>query len=110
MPPPRDFANADKWTIGEPDLVLRSPEIVVPAVGPDKWGSLGAVPTGLKEDRYVSALEVREVNDIPKNGPTNTVGGRYVWHHMTYSSEVPGAAAARRGRRCRRRRHELADS
>jgi hypothetical protein len=94
MPPPRDFANADKWTIGEPDLVLRSPDIVVPAVGPDKWGSLGTVPTGLKEDRYVSALEVREVNDIPKNGPTNTVGGRYVWHHMTYSSDVPGAAAA----------------
>jgi hypothetical protein len=94
MPPPRDFANADKWTIGEPDLILRSPEIVVPAVGPDKWGSLGTVPTGLKEDRYVSALEVREVNDIPKNGPTKTVGGRYVWHHMTYSSEVPGAAAA----------------
>jgi mono/diheme cytochrome c family protein len=54
MPPPRDFANADKWTIGEPDLVLRSPDIVVPAVGPDKWGSLGTVPTGLKEDRYVS--------------------------------------------------------
>jgi hypothetical protein len=94
MPPPRDFANADKWTIGEPDLVLRSPDIVVPAVGPDKWGSLGTVPTGLKEDRYVSALEVREVNDIPKNGPTSTVGGRYVWHHMTYSSDVPGAAAA----------------
>jgi hypothetical protein len=94
MPPARDFANADKWTIGEPDLVLRSPEIIVPAVGPDKWGSLGAVPTGLKEDRYVSALEVREINDIPKNGPTKTVGGRYVWHHMTYSSEVPGAAAA----------------
>jgi hypothetical protein len=94
MPPPRDFANADRWTIGEPDLILRSPEIVVPAVGPDKWGSLGAVPTGLKEDRYVSALEVREVNDIPKSGPTNTVGGRYVWHHMTYSSEVPASPAA----------------
>jgi hypothetical protein len=93
MPPPRDFANADKWTIGEPDLVLRSPEITVPATGPDKWGSLGMVPTGITEDRYVSALEVREVNDIPKSGPTNTVGGRYVWHHMTYSSEVPGAAA-----------------
>ena len=42
MPPPREFANADKWTIGEPDLVLRSPDVIVPAVGPDKWGSLGA--------------------------------------------------------------------
>jgi hypothetical protein len=90
MPPPRDFANTERWAIGEPDLVLRSPEIVVPASGPDKWGSLGLVPTGLTEDRYVSAVEVREINDIPKSGPTNTVGGRYVWHHMTYSSTAPG--------------------
>jgi hypothetical protein len=97
LPAPRDFANAEKWTIGEPDLILRSPEIVVPATGPDKWGSLGTVPTGLTEDRYVSAVEVREINDIPKSGPTNTVGGRYVWHHMTYSSSVPGERAAAPG-------------
>ena len=90
MPPPRDFANTERWSIGEPDLVLRSPDIVVPASGPDKWGSLGLVPTGLTEDRYVAAVEVREINDIPKSGPTNTVGGRYVWHHMTYSSTAPG--------------------
>jgi hypothetical protein len=44
------------------------------------------VPTGLTEDRYVSAVEVREVNDIPRGGATRTVGGRYVFHHMTYSS------------------------
>jgi hypothetical protein len=90
MPPPLDFANANKWTIGEPDLVLRSPDVTVPATGPDKWGSLGLVPTGLTEDRYVSAVEIREVNDIPKAGATNTVGGRYGFHHMTYSSVVPG--------------------
>ena len=35
---------------------------------PDKWGSLGMVPTGLTEDRYVSSVEVREVNDIPARG------------------------------------------
>src|SRR5688572_23932795 len=94
MPPPRDFANRDKWTIGEPDLVLRSPDVIVPATGPDKWGSLGLVPTGLTEDRYVSAVEVREVNDIPRGGQTNTVGGRYGFHHMTYSSVVPGERGA----------------
>jgi hypothetical protein len=93
MPPPLDFANANKWTIGEPDLIVRSPEVVVPAQGPDKWGSLGLVPTGLTEDRYVSAVEVREVNDIPRGG-TNTVGGRYGFHHMTYSSVVPGEGAS----------------
>jgi hypothetical protein len=90
MPPPRQFESADKWTIGEPDLVLRSPEVTVPVSGPDKWGSLGLVPTGLTEDRYASAVEVREVNDIPKSGGTNTVGGRFVFHHMTYSSVVEG--------------------
>ena len=90
MPPPRDFNNADKWTIGEPDLVLQSPEVTVPAQGPDKWGSLGLVPTGLTEERYVSAVEIREVNDTPRVGVTHTVGGRYGFHHMTYSSVVPG--------------------
>ena len=89
MPPPLDFANAGKWTIGEPDLVLRSPDVIVPAVAPDRWGPIGLVPTGLAEDRYVSAVEVREVNDIPKSGPTTTVGGRFVFHHMTYSTVVP---------------------
>jgi mono/diheme cytochrome c family protein len=88
MPPPRHFESTDKWTIGEPDLVLRSADVTVPAMGPDKWGSLGLVPTGLTDDRYASAVEVREVNDIPKSGATNTVGGRYGFHHMTYSSVV----------------------
>jgi hypothetical protein len=89
MPPPLNFDDTGKWTIGEPDLVLKSKEVTVPAAGPDWWGDIGLVPTGLTEDRYVSAVEVREVNDIPKNGPTKTVGGRYVFHHMTYSSVVP---------------------
>jgi hypothetical protein len=88
MPPPLDFGNADKWTIGEPDLVLRSQDVVVPAIAADWWGSIGGVPTGLTEDRYVSAVEVREVNDVPKSGPTNTIGGRFVFHHANYSSVV----------------------
>ena len=88
MPPALNFDDTNKWTIGEPDLVLKSKEVTVPAVAPDWWGDVGLVATGLTEDRYVSAVEVREVNDIPKSGPTHTVGGRYVWHHMTYSSMV----------------------
>jgi hypothetical protein len=97
MPPALNFDSSDKWTIGEPDLVLRSADVIVPAQAPDKWGSLGLVPTGLTEDRYVSAVEVREINDIPKDGPTNTVGGRYVFHHMTYSSVVEGGGRASGG-------------
>ena len=67
MPKPLQFDSTDKWTIGEPDLVLRSKDVTVPAIGPDKWGDFGLVPTGLTEDRYVSAVEVREVNDIPQD-------------------------------------------
>jgi hypothetical protein len=96
LPRPLDFSNADKWTIGEPDLIVRSPEVVVPARGPDRWGSLGLVPTGLTEDRYVAAVEIREINDIARDG-TTTVGGRYGFHHMTYSSVVPGENGATTG-------------
>jgi mono/diheme cytochrome c family protein len=97
LPKPLNFETTDKWLIGEPDLIVKSPEVLVPAQGPDKWGSLGMVPTGLTEDRYVSAVEVREVNDIPRGGATNTVGGRYGFHHMTYSSVVPGEKGANGG-------------
>jgi hypothetical protein len=94
LPPSLNFDESDKWSIGEPDLVLKSKEVTVPASGPDWWGDVGLIPTGLKEDRYVAAVEVREVNDIPKAGPTKTVGGRYVFHHMTYVSMVPGQSDA----------------
>ena len=90
LPPPLDFGDEDAWTIGEPDLILESAEVVVPESAPDKWTSLGLVPTGLTEDRYVAAVEVREFNDVPRRQSSNTVGGRYVFHHMTYSSAVPG--------------------
>jgi hypothetical protein len=90
MPPPLKFDDSGNWTIGEPDLIVKSKEITVPAAGPDQWGDVGLIPTGIKEDRYVAAVEVREVNDVPKDGPTKTVGGRFVFHHMTYSSMVPG--------------------
>ena len=90
MPTPRDFDDSDKWTIGEPDLVLTSKEVLVPAVRPDWWGDFGLIPTGLTEDRYVSAVEVREINDIPRGGGTTTVGGRYLFHHMTYTSVKMG--------------------
>ncbi len=88
MPPPLDFAAHGEWTLGEPDLVLRSKEMMKPAIGPDWWGDIGIVPTGLMEDRYVQSVEVREVNDIPADAGSSTVGGRYIWHHMTYSSGV----------------------
>ena len=90
MPKPLNFDTSDKWTIGEPELVLKSKEIVVPAQRSDWWGDFGLIATGLTQDRYVSAVEVREVNDVPRGGKTTTVGGRYVFHHMTYQSVIMG--------------------
>jgi hypothetical protein len=88
MPPALRFDDSGGWSIGQPDLVLRSPEVTIAATGPDKWGSLGLVPTGLTEDRYVAAVEVREINDIPSGGAANTVGARWGFHHMAYSTVV----------------------
>jgi hypothetical protein len=87
-PAPLEFASGNDWTLGAPDLVLRGPDMTRPAVGPDWWGDIGLVPTGLTEDRYVKSIEVREVNDIPTDVGSNTVGGRYIFHHMTYQSGV----------------------
>lgn len=88
-PKPRTFADAQSWVTGEPDLVVKSKEITVPAHGPDQWGDVGLIPTGLTKDRYVKSLEIHEVNDIPKDEDTKTVGGRFVFHHMTFSSTAP---------------------
>jgi len=94
MPPPTARAmGEDGWLLGKPDLIVKGPEIVVPAVAPDKWGNIGSVPTGLTEDRWVKSVEVREINDIPRAEGTKTVGGRYVFHHMNYQSSVPGGAS-----------------
>ena len=94
MPPPTAHAEGeDGWLLGKPDLIVKGPEIVVPAVAPDKWGNVGSVPTGLTEDRWVKSVEVREINDIPRAEGTKTVGGRYVFHHMNYQSSVPGGAS-----------------
>src|SRR5205823_2715746 len=90
MPPPLKFDDGNTWSIGQPDLIVRGPDLLVPAVAGDRWGPVGEAPTGLTEDHWVSAVEVREVNDIPKGDASKTVGGRLVWHHQTYTSKVPG--------------------
>src|SRR5262252_4265417 len=52
-PKPRVFPDADSWQFGEePDLIVTSPPITVPATGPDLYPEPEA-PTGMTEDRYV---------------------------------------------------------
>ena len=75
-------ADGSEWQIGEPDLVIRSPEIEVPAMAPDWWGPMGETETGLTEDRYVSAIEMRELNTFEGPPEDDTIGGIYVIHHL----------------------------
>jgi hypothetical protein len=72
----------------QPDLVPTSKEVLVPASGPD-WWALASVPTGLTKIACVGR-EVREVNLHSASRRHETVGGRYVFHHMTYSSVQMG--------------------
>ena len=61
LPPPRQWP-AGKWTIGEPDLIVESPVAQIAAVAADWFGGINPPsPTGLTEDRYVQAVEVKEV-------------------------------------------------
>jgi hypothetical protein len=90
MPPPKVYADARAWAIGTPDLVIKMQELEVKGNAPDWWGEVPSVPTGLTEDRYVAALEIKEVNDVDINAKDGraTVGGRFVFHHMIWRTQV----------------------
>jgi hypothetical protein len=90
MPPPKVYADRNAWAIGTPDLVLKSKELLVKGNAPDWWGEIPSIPTGLSEDRYVAAVEIKEVNDVPSQagGGRPTVGGRFVFHHMIWRTQV----------------------
>jgi len=86
-PPPLTFVDGRVWRIGTPDLIVASPPVEMKAVAPDWFGALGTSPTGLTEDRYVAAVEVKEVNDMGgKTVLRSTVGGRYLFHHAAYAA------------------------
>ena len=89
MPAAKVWSDGNVWRIGTPDLVVKGKDIVVKANAPDWWGEVESVPIPLDEDRYVAAVEVREVNDVDThNKDRQTVGGRYVWHHLIYRTQV----------------------
>ncbi|HEX5109157.1 MAG TPA: hypothetical protein VFV95_11945 [Vicinamibacterales bacterium] len=94
LPPAMVFADNDTWQIGTPDLIVTSPSVEMKAVSPDYWGALAAVPTGLSEDRYVAAMEIKEVNNS-RNAPGRaTVGGLFVFHHAVMSVVGQGGLPA----------------
>jgi hypothetical protein len=74
MPPPKKFADDSVWgyaeQFGPPDLIIRSPKFTMPAHALDAWFK-PVVETGLKETRWVRAIEIRPA----------TVAGRRITHH-----------------------------
>jgi hypothetical protein len=89
MPTARRYADDSVWRIGTPDLIVKTKDIVVKGDAPDWWGEIEAIPIPLEEDRYVVAVEIKEVNDVDlQNKERHTVGGRYVWHHLIYRTQI----------------------
>ena len=88
MPPPRVFTEASKWTLGEPDLIVSSPQHTLKAVAADWYGLLDSSPTGLTEDRYVKSVEVREVLLKERSAVQRNAGdlSLFVVHHAVISS------------------------
>jgi len=75
IPPPKQWPDESKWNFadlfgGPPELILKSPDWTVPAVGLDVWYK-PVVPTGLTEPRWVRAIEIHPA----------TVKGRKITHH-----------------------------
>jgi hypothetical protein len=80
MPSPRTFTGPNEWAIGQPDLIVGSEPVTMKANAPDWWGALPPKPTGLTEDRYVSAVEIKEVSNA--RGGT---GGKFIFHHAIHA-------------------------
>jgi hypothetical protein len=92
MLPPLKFLDGSEWQIGKPDLIVSSPTVAVKATSPDWWGPIGEAPTGLTEDRYVAAVEMKEVNDLGKRSDRQTIGGLYIFHHLIWSAIADGTS------------------
>lgn len=78
LPQMPQFPDSAVWQIGEPDLVVRYPDYVVPAEGPDLFGSLYA-PIPVEEDRYISAVQTR---------PANPESRRVVHHALSFAVDL----------------------
>ena len=89
MPPPLVFADVKTWQIGPPDLVVVTPQVHIKAVSSDWWGDAGSTDAGLTEDRYVAAVEIKEVNDSHTKPARGTIGGLFIFHHAIMAVTGP---------------------
>lgn len=74
LPAPRQRPDALEWTIGTPDLVVSSPVLNIKPVAADFMTDIGPASTGLTEDRYVQAIEVREVSRTQRGSSIAATG------------------------------------
>jgi len=89
-----ESAAVEGWSI-EPDLIVESGDIFLEGGAPDWWGEIEPITIPLVQDRYVKALEIREINDVPTEGTgRETVGGLWIVHHLIYRTEIPGGTTA----------------
>jgi hypothetical protein len=85
LPPPRAEQNPSGWTIGTPDLIVSSPALDIKPVAADFMTDIGPSPTRLTEDRYIRAIEVKEVSRA-KGSPLGQSGSNlnyFLVHHAT---------------------------
>ncbi|MEX2130004.1 MAG: cytochrome c [Pseudohongiellaceae bacterium] len=83
------FDDSIKWRAGEPDVIVKTNPVTKLAGTPDWWGEIDRVLIPLEEDRYVKSVEIVEVNDVPQAGSgRDTVGGKYIFHHMIWSTQI----------------------
>lgn len=85
LPTPREWPDGG-WSIGTPDLIVSSPLVTVASAAADQNIQLQASPTGLTEDRYVKAVEIKETR--PSEQRIERIKGRakgdlnyFVLHH-----------------------------
>jgi hypothetical protein len=100
MPPPRQYADAAAWSIGTPDLIVSSEAKTIEAVAADWFGGIAPSPTGLTEDRYIKAVEIKEVRLSEKPREKSGKGGGradlnlFVVHHAVIAVATPEQAGA----------------
>ena len=96
LPPAPVRQDASAWSIGTPDLVVSSPVLDINPVAADFMKDVGPAATELAEDRYIQAIEVREVSR-GKSG--SSAGGAplnyFLVHHatITVADDKPGEPA-----------------
>lgn len=70
IPPIPEFPEGEFFwylgdQLGEPDLIIDAPSVSVASKGPDKWHKV-TIPSGITEERWIRAVEVRPANDASR--------------------------------------------